>query len=152
MIAVKAGFVVPVVAALALTTSAGADAGVGTEAISSTPASYTPWLLKTVANQYVRQITQCGDTMYAVGTISAVGQGSNTYSRGNAFSFSASSGAVTDWNPQADGPVYSVALSPDCATAYLGGAFHMVHGTPANNIVAVDTASGAVKAEFAHDA
>jgi hypothetical protein len=155
MIRIRAVFVVPVVAALALASVPAAEAEGPARSLAqvgSTPASYTPWLLKTVPDQYVRQIAQCGDTMYAVGRLSAIGQGSDTYTRGNAFSFSATTGAVSAWDPQVNGEVKSVTTSPDCSTVYLGGIFSSAGGVPAGNLVAVDAATGEVKAEFAHDA
>jgi len=124
----------------------------GDPPLSTTPAGFTPWLLSSTPQQYVRQLVQCGPTMYAVGTISAVGQGSSTYRRGNGFSFSATTGAMTSWDPRTDGMIRSIALSPDCSTAYLAGTFGKVHGHSAANIVAVDTATGAVRTEFARDA
>jgi hypothetical protein len=72
--------------------------------------------------------------MYAVGTISAIGQGSLRYTRSNAFSFSATTGAVTAWSPQVNGIVHTVALSPDCLTAYLGGTFTSVNGVAVKNL------------------
>jgi hypothetical protein len=119
-----------------------------TGTVSSTPAGFTPWLLKGTPNQNVQQLVQCGSTMYAVGTISAIGQGSLTYSRGNAFSFSATTGALTGWDPKANGMVHSIALSPDCSTAYLGGTFTSIHGAGANRIAAVDTNTGTPRPNF----
>src|SRR5262245_43316606 len=63
-------------------------------AVSSVPVSYTPWLLSSTPDQYVFEIDQCGGLMYAVGRVSAIGQGSSTFSRGNAFSFSATNGTM----------------------------------------------------------
>lgn len=120
--------------------------------VATTPASYTPWLPKTVLGQYVQQLVPCGDTMYAVGKISTVQQGSTTYTRANAFSFSASTGAMRAWAPQVVGTVNSVALSPDCSTAYLGGVFTSVNGVTVKNLVAVNTSTGAVLTGFAHTA
>lgn len=120
--------------------------------VSTTAASFTPWLLRSTANQRVRELVQCGSTMYAVGTISAIQQGTHHYAPHNAFSFSATTGKVRAWNPKVNGTVNSVALSPDCATAYLGGSFSSVDGVAAANIAAVDTATGAIKGAFAHSA
>lgn len=128
------------------------SAGAAPATVSSVPASYTPWLLSSTPNQYVRELVPCGDTMYAVGTISAIGQKWNTYSVGNAFSFSQTTGAVTSWRPQVNGQVNSIALSPDCSTAYLGGSFTTVNGSSATNIAAVDTTTGALIGTFRHSA
>lgn len=138
---------------LALVGNSTAEAATGT--VSTVPASYTPWLLSSPANQRVWELQQCGGTMFAVGQFTAIGQGGKTYTRSNAFSFSATTGAVTSWFPNVTGSgnfVHSVALSPDCSTAYLGGSFSTVNGTAAANIVAVDASTGAVRTGFAHNA
>ena len=95
---------------------------------------------------------RCGNLIYAVGTISAIGQGSNTYTRSNAFSFSATTGALTSWAPVVNAQVNSIALTPDCSTAYLGGSFTQINGTAAKDIAAVDTTTGALKTGFGHTA
>lgn len=120
--------------------------------VGSTPAGYTPWLLASTPGQQVRELVPCGGRMYAVGTISAIGQGSSTYRRGNAFSFSQTTGAVSRWNPRVNGEVDSIALTKDCRTAYLGGSFSTVHGVAASNIVAVNTTTGAVRTGFRRNA
>jgi beta-propeller uncharacterized protein DUF5122 len=121
-------------------------------AISATPVSYTPWLLQTTPDQYVYEIDQCGGLMYAVGQVSSIGQGSQTYSRGNAFSFSATTGAMTAWDPGANAPIRSIAFSADCSRAYIGGEFTTLKGASANHIAEVDTTTGALIATFAHNA
>src|SRR5205085_2962279 len=56
-------------------------------------------------------------------------------------------------NPNVSGEVNSIAVGGDnCSTAYLGGSFGHVHGSPARNIAAVTTSTGAVKSGFAHNA
>lgn len=144
--------IVGVVAAGMLAVAGPLPAGASPTTVGTTPASFTPWLLRSTPNQRVRELVQCGSTMYAVGTISAVKQGTTQYALHNAFSFSATSGAVTAWRPQVNGTVNSVALTPDCSTAYLGGSFSTVDGIPAANIAAVDTATGAIETTFAHSA
>ena len=110
-------------------------------------ASFTPYI--TSANSEVDQIVQCGSTMYAVGSFTQVGlPDGSTYTRTNAFSFSATTGAVTSWNPNVNGNVSGIALSPNCATAYLGGTFSIVHGASVTNLAAVDTTAGAVVPAF----
>jgi hypothetical protein len=144
------GITTTAVAAVVLGGASPASAATGT--VGQVPFRNTPWLLHTTPAQNVRRLVPCGSLMYAVGTISAIGQGSNTYSRGNAFSFSQTTGAVTSWNPQVNGTVDDIAFSPDCSTAYLGGTFSSVHGTAAANIAAVDTSTGAVRTGFLHSA
>ncbi len=154
MILTKPRMLAAALTALAIAGAAPASTALAASSgpVSQTPVSYTPWLLRTTVNQVVQQLVQCGDTMYAVGQISAIGQSNHTYTRGNAFSFSATTGAVSAWDPQVNGKVHSVALSPDCSTAYLGGNFTTVRGVAAKDIVAVDTTTGAVKTAFAHSA
>ena len=147
--AVGAGMV-----ALVAMVFAGSGQAFGTAgtSVSTAPASYTPYLDPNVAGQNVNQIAQCGSTMYAVGTISSVKQATLTYTRDNAFSFSATDGAVTSWNPDVNGTVSAITFSPDCSTAYLGGRFTSVHGATVKNLVAVDASTGAVIDSFAHHA
>jgi hypothetical protein len=121
--------------------------------VSSTPASGTPQLATTATTQQVRQLAQCGGTMYAVGSFTSIKRFSTTYPRNNAFSFSATSPyTVTSWNPNVNGKVNSITFSPDCATAYLGGTFTSIGGTAVKNIAAVSTSSGAVATGFGHNA
>jgi hypothetical protein len=118
---------------------------------STTPASGTP-AFPTVTSrvEQVRQLVQCGGTMYAVGSFSVVGQGGSTFHRANAFSFRATAPyTMTSWNPRANGQVNTIAFSgPDCSQAYLGGKFSSVHGTRAQNIAEVSTRTGAVITRF----
>jgi hypothetical protein len=118
--------------------------------VAAVPASWTPQVLSSDA--YVRQLVQCGSTMYAVGTFSSIGQGGKTYTRNNAFSFNATNGAVTGWNPNVNGEVNSIALTPDCATAFLGGKFTKVGSAAATNIAAVNTTTGALRTGVKHNA
>jgi hypothetical protein len=123
-----------------------------------TPVSWTPQLYSatvpttTAAAEQVRQLVQCGSTMYAVGRFTQIQRSGTIYSRNNAFSFSATDGTVTSWNPNVNGQVNSVALSPDCSVAYLGGQFTAIGSTTVKNIAAVSTATGLVLPAFASKA
>ena len=89
--------------------------------------------------------------MYAVGSFTSIKRYSSTFARDNAFSFSATSPyMVTSWNPDVNGVVNSIAFSPDCSIAYLGGAFTSIGGTAVKNIAAVSTSTGAVISTFGH--
>jgi hypothetical protein len=118
--------------------------------VRAVPAPWTPQIVS--SNSIVRQLVQCGARMYAVGTFSSVSQGGRTYTRHNAFSFSAKNGALTGWRPNPNGEVNSVALSGNCATAYLGGKFTRVGARKVKNIAAVSTSTGRVATGFAHHA
>jgi hypothetical protein len=140
------------VAVLAATWTA-IPAQAATGPVSSTPASGTPQLNPTGTTEQVRQLAQCGGTMYAVGSFTSIKRFSTVYTRNNAFSFAAASPfQVTSWNPNVNGVVNSIAFSADCSTAYLGGKFTSVNGTAVNNIAAVSTSTGAVITAFAHSA
>jgi hypothetical protein len=117
-------------------------------AVGSNPADWTPQLASTDSN--VRQLTPCGGTMFAVGSFSAIKQGGATVTRHNAFAFSATTGALTSFNPDVNGVVNSIALDSTCGTAYLGGKFTKVGGVAATNIAAVSVATGALIPSFKH--
>jgi hypothetical protein len=119
-------------------------------AVSPTPVNGTPVLSDTGTTEQVRQLVQCGGTMYAVGTFTEIKQGSTTYTRNNVFSFSATAPyAVTPWDPNVNGTVDTIAFNgSDCAHAYLGGHFTTVGGTAAKNIAEVDTGTGALVPGF----
>ncbi len=120
---------------------------------STTPAYNTPQLAPNGTTEQVRQIAQCGNTMYAVGTFTAISQAGTTYTRNNVFSFSASRPyTMTAWDPNVNGIVNGITFSPDCSTAYLGGKFSTVGGVAAKNLAAVSTASGALITTFGHNA
>ncbi len=122
--------------------------------VSTHPASGTPQLAPTGSTEQVRQLVQCGGTMYAVGSFTSIKQGSTTYSRHNAFSFSATSPyKITSWNPDVNGTVNTVAFNgTGCKNAYLGGQFSSVHGGSARNIAEVSTSTGAINSAFARSA
>jgi len=121
--------------------------------VSPIPAPGTPQLAPAGSTEQVRQIVQCGGTMYAVGTFAAVEWGGKTFSRRNAFSFSATAPyRITSWNPGANGEVNSIALTPDCSHAWLGGSFTKVAGASAGNIAKVSTSTGSVVTGWAHQA
>src|SRR5882724_1284482 len=147
----SAGLVVATVAASVLGLAAPALAA---GPVSGTPASGTPQLAPTGTTEQVRQIVQCGGTMFAVGSFTSIKQGGTTYSRHNAFSFSATAPyKVTSWNPNVNGKVNTIAFNgTGCKNAYLGGHFTSVHGSSARNIAEVSTSSGAINTAFAHNA
>jgi hypothetical protein len=121
--------------------------------VSRTPAAGTPQLASTGKTEQVRQLVKCGGTMYAVGSFTAISWNGRTYQRHNVFSFSASPPyTMTPWGPNVNGKVNSIALSPRCATAYLGGAFSSVGGRGAQNLAAVSTTTAGLIGSFGHSA
>ena len=130
--------------------------------VSATPASNTPHLKATLDNppQQIRQLVQCGNTMYAVGTFDTIVKGATTYTRNNVFSFSATPPyTVTSWAPDVVGTygntntvsntVNTIAFANgNCADAYIGGKFTSVNGTTVQNIAEIDTTTGNVVSTF----
>jgi hypothetical protein len=145
-----AGYAVPAGASAAVPASHHPQAP---GAVSPTPAAGTPELVHNTGRsnlQQIRQMVQCGDTMFAVGTFSAITQGGIQYPRSNVFSFDAEPPyTVTSWAPQVNGTVNSIAFNgTDCANAYIGGDFTSVNGTSVKNIAEIDTTAGNVVTRF----
>ena len=123
--------------------------------VSPWPAAGTPQLVKNLGRtQVIRQLVQCGNTMYAVGRFTRIAWKRHTYLRTNAFSFSATAPyRVTSWHPEVNGEVNSIAFDgAHCANAYIGGKFTKVGRTKAANIAEIRTSTGAVVRRFRHDA
>lgn len=139
------------VAAVAPTMAAQASTG----PVSTTPAGNTPQLAPTGTTEQIRQIVQCGGTMYAVGKFTSISQGTaSPITRNNVFSFSASKPyTITSWNPNVNGTVNTIAFAGgSCSNAYIGGHFTQVGGTPVKDLAEISTSSGAVNASFGHNA
>src|SRR5690349_7696500 len=109
--------------------------------VSPTPVAGTPTLVATGTTEEIRQIADCGGTMYAVGTFTEIsgwnGSSTQTFTRNHIFSFSDSATnqfAVTTWDPNVNGTVNTIAFSGgNCSTAYIGGQFTTVGGATAKN-------------------
>jgi hypothetical protein len=143
------------IAGTASKSAAAQEAAIGQAgSVSPAPAAGTPQLYPTSTTETVRQLVQCGGTMYAVGTFSEIAQGSSVYARGNIFSFSATAPyQVTSWNPTVNGTVNTIAFNgTDCSHAYIGGSFTTVNGTAAKNIAEISTSTGAVVSGWGHNA
>jgi hypothetical protein len=132
-------------------------------AVSATPAANTPHLKSSDNDpvQQIRQLVQCGGTMYAVGSFSEIVKGSTTYTRENIFSFQATKPyTVTSFAPDVVGTEGTTSDSSDaintiafvngnCADAYIGGKFTSINGTTVANIAEIDTTTGNVVTTFA---
>jgi len=118
--------------------------------VSPTPASGTPKLAKTGSTETIRQLVECGGTMYAVGQFTEIQRFSTMYPRNNIFSFSASSPfKVTSWAPDVNGEVNSIAFNGgNCSDAYIGGQFTSVNGTTVANLAKISTSTGNVVSAF----
>jgi hypothetical protein len=122
--------------------------------VGTTPATGTPALSSSDTSQNVRQLVQCGATMYAVGTISTITQNGSSYTRQGAFSFSATAPyTLTSWAPNINGTVNSIGfVNGDCSSAYIGGKFTTVNGTAVGNLAKISTTTGNVDGTFSHSA
>jgi hypothetical protein len=122
--------------------------------VTASPAN-TPQLNTTGTVEQVRQLVQCGSTMYAVGTFTSIKHNSTVTAVNNAFSFSATAPYnLTTWAPDVNGIVNSIAFNgTNCADAYIGGKFTSVDGTTVANIAEVSTTgTGALVTTFGHSA
>jgi len=148
--------------ALCATAQAASAQGVGGVAppsgvVSNTPATDTPHLKATADNptQQIRQLVQCGSTMYAVGSFTTIVRESSTYTRSDIVSFSAAAPyTVTSLAPTVAGSdINSIAFNgTNCADAYIGGSFTSVNGTSVKNVAEISTSTGNVVSAFAHSA
>jgi hypothetical protein len=135
--------------------------------VSSVPADNTPHFKATQTSpdavEQIRQLVQCGNTMYAVGSFTSIMHGSTAYPRENIFSFSATAPyTVTSWAPDVEGTygttsdtsdvINTIALNSTCTDAYIGGKFTSVNGTTVQNIAEIDTSTGNVVSTFASKA
>jgi hypothetical protein len=147
-----------VVASVAIAAIVGSSvngfADVPTGPASLTPATNTPHLVTTDTMEQIRQLVQCGSTMYAVGTFTQIGQGSVKYNRTGAFSFSAVSPyKMTAWDPEVNGTVNTIAFNgTDCSNAYIGGTFTAVGASAVKNVAEVNTTTGAAVSSFKSNA
>jgi hypothetical protein len=143
------------VADAAIATVGGGLPAPGTGVLAK-PVTGTPHFSVTDSNpiEQVRQLVQCGRTMYAVGSFSQILHGGAVRTRHNVFSFSATPPfKLTKWHPKVNGEVNSIAfLDGNCSRAYIGGSFTSVNGTHANNIAEITTRTGSVVRRFAHNA
>ena len=156
---------------LAFSVPAAQAQGVGGEqppagVVSATPAKGTPELNPSdnSPDQQVRQIVQCGNMMYAVGSFWDIEQGSNTYTRNNVLSFSATAPyTLSSWAPDVVGTYGDSSDASDtlntiafangnCADAYIGGNFTSVNGTTVKNIAEINTTTGNVVTTFTSNA
>jgi hypothetical protein len=143
----------------ALIWALGLSQGVANASVSSAPPA-TPQIGASATSgtdgtiEVVRQLTQCGDVMYAVGTFTQV-RNPNTnapIARNNAFAFLASRPyTVTAWNPNVNGSVDTAACAPD-GNILLGGSFTTVGGVATRNLAKVNPTTGAQVAFGLHPA
>jgi hypothetical protein len=136
--------------AAATAASASAKKAAQTGPVLATPATGTPKLAPTGTTETVRQLVQCGTTMYAVGSFTEIQRFTTTYPRNNVVSFAAASPfKVTTFAPDVNGEINSIAFDgTNCNDAYIGGQFTSVNGTKVANFAEIDTTTGNVVKGF----
>ncbi len=112
--------------------------------------SVTPWrpngYTGSQAGSRIDALAISETVLFVGGTFTSIGggaQGSNGPPRNFIAAFDVSVpdlGSLTEWNPNADGPVTSLAVT--CDTLYVGGAFTHIAGRARNRIAALDIGSG----------
>lgn len=144
---------------LALTTTAALVAAVfvGTAAHADT-APVDPATPRTVAadalpapqiNGVVWAQLIVGNTVYVGGEFTRArpagsAAGVNEVVRNNLMAYNITTGAMTSWNPSANGAVRALVASPDGARVFAGGTFTTVGGATRYRLAAFDTATGAL--------
>ncbi|MCR8670842.1 PKD domain-containing protein [Agrococcus sp. HG114] len=98
---------------------------------------------------YVWAQAMIGTTVYAVGGFSntrppLAAPGTNLTPRSNVLAFDITTGGLLPWAPTVNGPVRSVAVSPDGSRVYIGGSFSSVNGQARYNFAVLSASSGAL--------
>ena len=106
-------------------------------------------------NGIVRSVLAANGVIYAGGDFTAVrppGTSASTnqaVARNRLAAFDASTGAViTSFNPNVNGRVSTMAMSPDGTRLYIGGNFRTVGGVTRNRVAAVNPTTGALITAF----
>lgn len=98
------------------------------------------------ANDRVSSIVRVGDRVYLGGSFTELkSPDGRTFARNRLAAIDANTGeVVADWNPDANGSVRTMVLSPDGSRLYIGGGFTNVGGLVRNRSAAIDLAGGSV--------
>src|SRR5690242_17544349 len=85
--------------------------------VSANPEAGTPTLVATGTTETIRQLADCGGTMYAVGTFTQIsgwnGSSTQTFTRNRIFRFSDAAPFTVDatWDPNVNGTVNTIAFN-----------------------------------------
>lgn len=122
--------------------AAAAPASAVTTVSSSAMATYQ-------TNGRVYAVAYGSGAVYLVGDFTTVrppGSTGTVVTRNHAAAFSTATGSLLAWNPNTNGSVRAVAVSPDQSAVYLGGAFTTVAGAAHTHVAKVGASSGAPSA------
>jgi hypothetical protein len=102
------------------------------------------------ANGRVSAIVRVGDRIYLGGSFTALKtKDGQSVPRNYLAAVDANTGEiVSEWNPNANGSVRTIVLSPDENRLYVGGTFTSVGGLTRNRLAAIDLATGAVDKQW----
>ena len=108
------------------------------QAASSSTSNYNTWVTDGVVEAIVNYngITYIGGGFTRVGPV-----GGPMQTRNNIAAINATTGNATSWNPDANGGVYSLAISG--TTVYAVGTFTTMGGQARKNIAAINATTGA---------
>jgi hypothetical protein len=91
----------------------------------------------------VNAILRVGSTVYVGGAFThVVNRSGQTTARNHLAAIDASTGQATSWNPNANGTVYDLVLSPDGSRMYAVGAFTSIGSATRTRIAAFDAKTG----------
>ena len=113
--------------------------GVALAAVSGAP---DPGTINTDGR--VSAVLAVGDRVYLGGSFTHV----DGVARNHLAAVDATTGELTDWNPNANGNVLSLAASPDGSRVYAGGNFMEVGGATHRRLVSLDAQTGTVNTAF----
>jgi hypothetical protein len=91
-----------------------------------------------------------GNTVYIGGEFTSVrpagaSAGTQEVARSHLAAFRVDTGKLRSWDPGTDGPVSTLAGSPDGHTIFVGGDFTALSGTTRHNVGAVSASSGVIR-------
>jgi hypothetical protein len=132
-----------------MTTAAVPQAGAAmqqAQIVSSVPATNTP----NVLNGTVYATAQVGQDIVVGGSFTQVAnRGGTTYNLSNLFAFNAQTGLVdTNFEPNPDGTVYTLATAPGGTAVFAGGTFSNIAGQPLKRLAKLNLATGTPTAGF----
>jgi hypothetical protein len=113
--------------------------GAALAAVSSSP---DPGTINTDGR--VSTILVSGGKVYLGGSFTHV----DGVARNHLAAIDASTGQLTNWNPNANSNVLALAASPDASRIYAGGSFTEVGGATHRRLVSLDASTGAVNTQF----